>query len=107
MTDHCSLNKGDHVPGRDVIVIGASAGGVEALTEIVRALPPGFPAAVFVVCHFPPRAPTPPPPLVAPPPPPGRVRAAAGDPQPQGAAAGPPRARRRADLPRPRLRRRA
>jgi two-component system chemotaxis response regulator CheB len=46
--------KGHTVAGRDVIVIGASAGGVEALTQIVRGLPPGFPAAVFVVCHFPP-----------------------------------------------------
>lgn len=40
--------------GRDIIVIGASAGGVEALTHIVRALPRGFPASIFVVCHFPP-----------------------------------------------------
>jgi two-component system chemotaxis response regulator CheB len=37
----------------DIIVIGASAGGVEALSELVRALPPGLPAALFVVCHFP------------------------------------------------------
>jgi two-component system chemotaxis response regulator CheB len=33
--------------------VGASAGGVEALCELARALPPGLPAAVFVVCHFP------------------------------------------------------
>jgi two-component system chemotaxis response regulator CheB len=39
--------------GHDIIVVGASAGGVEALTEVVRGLPPGLPAAVFVVCHFP------------------------------------------------------
>ena len=39
--------------GRDIFVIGASAGGVEALTHIVRALPRGFPAGLFVVCHFP------------------------------------------------------
>ena len=39
---------------RDIIVIGASAGGVEALTRVVRALPRGFPASLFVVCHFPP-----------------------------------------------------
>lgn len=40
--------------GRDIVVIGTSAGGVEALTQLARGLPPGFPASVFVVCHFPP-----------------------------------------------------
>jgi two-component system chemotaxis response regulator CheB len=40
--------------GRDIFVIGASAGGVEALTHIARALPRGLPASLFVVCHFPP-----------------------------------------------------
>jgi two-component system chemotaxis response regulator CheB len=40
--------------GHDVIVIGASAGGVESLARLVQDLPPGLPAAVFVVCHFPP-----------------------------------------------------
>jgi two-component system chemotaxis response regulator CheB len=42
------------VPGRDIIVIGASAGGVEALSSLVRGLPAGLPAALFVVVHFPP-----------------------------------------------------
>jgi two-component system chemotaxis response regulator CheB len=37
---------------RDIIVIGASAGGVEALTELMSQLPPDFPAAVFVVLHI-------------------------------------------------------
>lgn len=42
------------MPGRDIIVVGASAGGVETLAEVVRGLPPGFPTSLFVVCHFPP-----------------------------------------------------
>jgi two-component system, chemotaxis family, protein-glutamate methylesterase/glutaminase len=39
--------------GRDIVVIGGSAGSIEAITEVVRGLPPEFPAAVFVVVHFP------------------------------------------------------
>lgn len=42
--------------GHDIIVIGASAGGVEALTELVRGLPSDLPAAVFAVVHFSPYA---------------------------------------------------
>ncbi len=37
--------------GRDIIVIGASAGGVQALRQVVETLPPGLPASVFVVLH--------------------------------------------------------
>lgn len=37
--------------GRDVILLGASAGGVHALSEVIGALPPDLPAAVFVVLH--------------------------------------------------------
>ena len=40
--------------GHDIVVIGTSAGGVDALTRLVRGLPPGLPASLFVVCHFPP-----------------------------------------------------
>jgi two-component system chemotaxis response regulator CheB len=39
--------------GRDIVVIGGSAGSIEAVTEVVRGLPADFPAAVFVVVHFP------------------------------------------------------
>jgi two-component system, chemotaxis family, protein-glutamate methylesterase/glutaminase len=41
-----------------VIVIGASAGGVDALTRFVRALPRGASAAVLVVLHLSSRAPS-------------------------------------------------
>jgi len=43
------------VPTRDIIVIGLSSGGVEALLETVRTLPRGLPATIFVVCHIPPQ----------------------------------------------------
>jgi two-component system chemotaxis response regulator CheB len=39
------------ITARDIIVIGGSAGGIAALSEIVQALPRDFPAAVFVVLH--------------------------------------------------------
>ncbi len=39
----------------DIIVLGASAGGVDALTRLVRLLPEDLPAAVFVVVHIPAR----------------------------------------------------
>lgn len=44
--------------GRDIIVIGASAGGIEALKEIVRDLPKDLPAALFVVVHMSPISPS-------------------------------------------------
>src|SRR5438477_11723713 len=41
---------------RDIIVVGASAGGVEAMSQLAAGLPRDLPAAVFVVHHFPPHA---------------------------------------------------
>jgi two-component system chemotaxis response regulator CheB len=41
----------------DTIVIGASAGGVQALLKLVRDLDPSLPAAVCVVLHIPANAP--------------------------------------------------
>ena len=37
---------------RDIILIGASAGGVQTLAELVRHLPRDLPATVFVVIHI-------------------------------------------------------
>src|SRR5215217_4453891 len=44
------------MPRRDIIVIGASAGGVEALQTLVARLPSTLPAALFVVVHMAPRS---------------------------------------------------
>lgn len=41
---------------RDIIVIGASAGGVEALQEVLRHVPADLPAAIFVTLHIAARA---------------------------------------------------
>lgn len=41
------------MPTHDIIVIGASAGGVEAISLLVAQLPPDLPASLFVVMHFP------------------------------------------------------
>jgi two-component system, chemotaxis family, protein-glutamate methylesterase/glutaminase len=46
--------KGEQMPGHDIVVVGASAGGVEALMTLARALPADLPAALFVVLHLPP-----------------------------------------------------
>ena len=43
--------------GHDIIVIGGSAGGLEAMNAIVGGLPADLPAAVFVVLHTSPHSP--------------------------------------------------
>ena len=44
--------------GHDIITVGASAGGVEALLATVRDLPADFPAALFAVVHTSPTRPS-------------------------------------------------
>jgi hypothetical protein len=39
--------------GRDIVVVGGSAGGIEAVRDVVAGLPRDFPGTVFVVVHFP------------------------------------------------------
>lgn len=45
------------MPGHDIIVVGASAGGVETLKHLVRDLPRDLPAALMVVVHLSPQSP--------------------------------------------------
>jgi len=40
------------MPGHDIIAIGASAGGVHALSEVIGGLPAALPASVFAVLHL-------------------------------------------------------
>jgi two-component system, chemotaxis family, protein-glutamate methylesterase/glutaminase len=49
--DEASPASGERVTQREIVVIGASAGGVEALTTLFAGLPRELAAAVFVVLH--------------------------------------------------------
>ena len=42
-------------PGFDIVALAASAGGLKALTDVLAALPPDFPAPLVVVQHLDPR----------------------------------------------------
>ncbi|AHM58341.1 chemotaxis protein CheB [Flammeovirgaceae bacterium 311] len=43
---------------RDIVVIGASAGGVSVLEQLVKSMPKDFPGSVFIVMHTPPFSPS-------------------------------------------------
>jgi chemotaxis response regulator CheB len=49
------VKRAGHV-GRDIVVVGASAGGVEALSALFWDLPPELPIAFFVVLHVSPHS---------------------------------------------------
>jgi two-component system chemotaxis response regulator CheB len=44
-------NRSAHKHHRDIVVIGASSGGIVALLDLVKTLPADFPAPIFVVQH--------------------------------------------------------
>lgn len=50
--------KGVHMANHDIIAIGSSAGGVEALMKLVAKLPKDLPASIFVAQHMAPNHPS-------------------------------------------------
>ncbi len=44
--------------GHEIVVIGASAGGIRSLWHLVQGLPANLPAAVFIVVHMPAKYPS-------------------------------------------------
>jgi two-component system chemotaxis response regulator CheB len=57
-TSPASFEEQDLLTGDAIVAIGASAGGVESLREVVGGLSPDFPGSVFVVLHVPPYQPS-------------------------------------------------
>jgi two-component system chemotaxis response regulator CheB len=53
-----SVRIGGTLPGHDIITIGTSAGGVEALITLVKTLPRNLPASIFIVMHTPAHSPS-------------------------------------------------
>lgn len=45
------------MPGKDIIVIGASAGGIDPIRTILRGLPSAFSGSIFIVVHTSPNSP--------------------------------------------------
>ena len=43
---------------RDIVVIGASAGGIQPLIELIKSLPEDFTGYIFIVVHIPPDSPS-------------------------------------------------
>ena len=52
-----AVNKKPSMSGHDITVIGASAGGVDALPRLIGSLPSSLPAAVLIVLHISPQGP--------------------------------------------------
>jgi two-component system, chemotaxis family, protein-glutamate methylesterase/glutaminase len=50
--------QGGSMTHRDIVVVGASAGGVQALQTLIAGLPATFPAAVLIVLHIPAHTPS-------------------------------------------------
>jgi two-component system, chemotaxis family, protein-glutamate methylesterase/glutaminase len=55
---HALTKELNHGEQRDIIVIGASAGGLEPLSILLAGLPADFPAAILVVRHLSPHSPS-------------------------------------------------
>jgi two-component system chemotaxis response regulator CheB len=53
-----STNKNLNGALRGVVAVGASAGGVEALTHLATGLPDDLPYAILIALHLPPAAPS-------------------------------------------------